>query len=58
MGNFYQPVPAFLDSLSSEVKLQGTGDQRIFDYDISVLLVPVKKAIRHNCSLDISEYLP
>ena len=28
MGNCHQPVPAFLDSLSSEVKLQGAGDGR------------------------------
>ena len=27
MGNFHHPVPAFLDSLSSEVKLQSAGDQ-------------------------------
>ena len=26
MGHFDQPVPAFLDSVRSEVKLQGTGD--------------------------------
>ena len=28
LGYQPQPVPAFLDRLSSEVKLQGTGDQR------------------------------
>ena len=27
MNHFDQPVPAFLDSLSSKVKLQGAGDQ-------------------------------
>ena len=27
MGHFHQPVPAFLDSLSSEVKLQTAEDQ-------------------------------
>ena len=29
MGHFHQPVLALLDSLSSEVKLQGAGDQPI-----------------------------
>ena len=29
LGNQPQPVPAFLDSLSSRVKFQGTGDKRI-----------------------------
>ena len=28
LGNFDQPVPTFLGSLSSEMKLQGTGEQR------------------------------
>ena len=31
MDNFHQPVPSFFESLSSDVKLQGVGDQHIFD---------------------------
>ena len=30
--NFDQPVPAFLDSLSSKVKLQGAEDKRMVFY--------------------------
>ena len=32
MSSCHQPIPAFLDSLSSEVKLQGAGDQRMKFY--------------------------
>ena len=34
MSTCYQPVPAFFDSLSSEMKLEGAGDQCIFIFDV------------------------
>ena len=36
MSHFDQPVPAFLDSLSSEVELQGAGDQHSSHFELKV----------------------
>ena len=46
MGNFHQPVPAFLDSLSSEMKLQGAGTsvKGQVDFPMSIFV-----CAKHNC---------
>ena len=57
MGNQPQPVPAFLDSLSSEVKLQGTGDQRKFAIEDHLESFTSWNGEEYNFSLNLLVYV-